>query len=50
MNNYNSSIIYPYELHVFSGPMKSGKSRELFRLIDTFSYLTNISILALKDK
>lgn len=45
-NNY--SHIYPYELHLITGPMKSGKSRELYRLLDTFSYLTDVCVLALK--
>jgi len=49
MNNYrSSSIIFPYELHVISGPMKSGKSKELFHLIDKFTYLKEIEVLAVK--
>ena len=48
MNEYTSSIVFPYELHVYSGPMKSGKSRTLFHLIDTFSYLEDVLILQLK--
>ncbi|MFP4402207.1 MAG: thymidine kinase [Candidatus Nanoarchaeia archaeon] len=47
MNHLNTQI-HPYELYVITGPMKSGKSKELFRLLDRFSYLTNMSILALK--
>ena len=46
--NYHNQIIFPYELHVYSGPMKSGKSRELFILMDRFSYLENISVLCIK--
>ncbi len=48
MNYISSSIIFPYELHVISGPMKSGKSKELFHLIDKFTYLKDIEVLAVK--
>lgn len=48
MNYVSSSIIFPYELHVISGPMKSGKSKELFHLIDKFTYLKDIEVLAIK--
>lgn len=49
MNQYHtSSIIFPYELHVISGPMKSGKSKELFHLLDKFTYLKDIEVLAIK--
>ena len=48
MNYYQNSHILPGELYVICGPMKSGKSREIMRILDTLSYMTNISILALK--
>ena len=48
MNNYQHSHILPGELYVICGPMKSGKSREIMRILDTLSYMTNISILAIK--
>ena len=47
MNHLNTHI-HPYELYVITGPMKSGKSKEVFRLLDRFSYLSNMSVLALK--
>ncbi|MCH8519432.1 MAG: thymidine kinase [Nanoarchaeota archaeon] len=48
MNSHQHSHILPGELHVICGPMKSGKSREIMRILDTLSYMTNISILAIK--
>lgn len=48
MQQFHHSHIYPADLYVLSGPMKSGKSRELHRILDTLSYMNNISILALK--
>lgn len=48
MNYYQHSHILPSELYVICGPMKSGKSREIMRILDTLSYMTNISILAIK--
>lgn len=48
MNSYLHSHIYPSELHIICGPMKSGKSREIMRILDTLSYMSNISILAIK--
>ena len=48
MNSYHNSHVVSGELLVICGPMKSGKSREIMRILDTLSYMKNISVLALK--
>ncbi|MFT4244488.1 MAG: thymidine kinase [Candidatus Woesearchaeota archaeon] len=48
MNSHQHSHILPGELLVICGPMKSGKSKEIMRILDTLSYMRNTSILAIK--